>query len=114
MQIIIQSLHFTAGRILTNYVDEKVSKLSHFYPRILAAEVCLRIDSPHTPQNKVCEIRLIVPGKDMFAIRNCKTFEEAIHETVDALKEQIRKHKFAVHTDKKYYPNYLEQDFSSN
>lgn len=93
MQIIIQTLHFKGSKALTHFIDEKVSKLSHFYVRIFAAEVCLRFDSPHTTRNKVCEIRLIVPGNDLFAINTCETFEEAILETVDALKEQIRKRK---------------------
>ncbi|MGQ0827979.1 MAG: HPF/RaiA family ribosome-associated protein [Bacteroidota bacterium] len=97
MQIIIQSPHFTAGKTLTNYVNKKVSKLPHFHLGIIAAEVCLKIDGAHPTGNKVCEIRLVVPGDDLFAMSRCDNFEQATNETVDALKEQIRKMKVDVY-----------------
>lgn len=93
MQIIIQSPHFTTGKALTNHVNEKISKLPHFYLGIISAEVCLKIDGSHPTRNKVCEIRLVIPGNDLFALSQCDTFEQATNETVNALKEQIRKHK---------------------
>jgi putative sigma-54 modulation protein len=99
MQVIIQSPHFKAGKELTNHVNEKVNKLSRFYMGIIAAEVCLKLDGAHPAKNKVCEIRLIIPGNDLFALSQCETFEEAINETVDALKEQIRKHKYNVQAE---------------
>jgi ribosome-associated translation inhibitor RaiA len=38
-------------------------------------------------------VRLSVPGNDLIAHRQCKTFEEAVDGCVDALKIQIKKHK---------------------
>ena len=44
-------------------------------------------------KNKITEIKLLVPGKELFAKRKCKSFEEAADETIDALKKQIIKEK---------------------
>ena len=93
MKIDIQSLHFTPQQELTDFVTEKVSTLSHFNDSILAGEVCLKLDKSDKTENKVCEIRLSVPGNDLFAKRQCKTFEEATNQTVEALQKQLRKLK---------------------
>jgi putative sigma-54 modulation protein len=44
-------------------------------------------------ENKVTEIKLLVPGKDLFAKRQCKSFEEATDDAVEALRRQIRKQR---------------------
>ncbi|MBA3705289.1 MAG: ribosome-associated translation inhibitor RaiA [Bacteroidetes bacterium] len=91
MKINIQSPHFTPGKQLLSFVMEKVNILSHFHPGILAGEVCLKLESRHILENKICEIRLIIRGNDLFAERQSEAFEIAIAEAIDALKGQIRK-----------------------
>jgi putative sigma-54 modulation protein len=93
MKLTIQSLHFTTKEELNNFVTEKVNKLSHFFDHIESANVCLKLDKSNDTNNKVCEIRLAVPGEDLFAKKQCKTFEEATSEAVDALEHQINKMK---------------------
>ena len=93
MIVTIQSLHFTAKQELNNFVTEKVSQLSHFYDKIESANVCLKLENSVKTENKICEIRLIVPGKDLFVKRHGKTFEEATHDAVDVLQQQIKKMK---------------------
>jgi putative sigma-54 modulation protein len=89
----IQSPHFTPDQRLTDFVTGHVGKLSHFDNQIMESDVCLKLDKSDTTDNKVCEIRLKVPGNDFFAERSCHTFEEAVRQTVHALREQISKHK---------------------
>lgn len=91
MKIEIQSLHFTAQTALTTFVTEKVNKLSLHDDAIIAAHVILKLDNSTTNENKVCEIILSVPGNDLFAKRQCESFEEATLQVIDALEEQIRK-----------------------
>lgn len=93
MKITIQSLHFKASQVLESYVQTKVEKLSHIYDHITSADVCLKLDNSQTRENKVCEIRTHIPGHDLFAKRQCKTFEEATNEAVDAIQEQLKKKK---------------------
>lgn len=93
MQVRIQSLHFKASPVLEDFVKVKVEKLAHFSDHIISGDVCLKLDNSGTRDNKVCEIQLHVPGNNLFAKRQCKTFEEATSEAVDAIEEQLRKKK---------------------
>ncbi len=93
MEIQIQAIHFKADRKLVDHVNEKVTKLGHFFEGILRSEIFLRIDKSDNAENKVVEIKLIVPGNDLYVKRQCKTFEEAIDTGVDALCKQVKKHK---------------------
>lgn len=93
MEITIQSLHFTANADLHNFVYDKVNKLSHYYDGIISANVTLKLDKSKNADNKVCEIRLAIPGDDLFAKNQYESFEEATTATVEALQNQITKMK---------------------
>ena len=64
-----------------------------FYDQIIGSEVYLRLDKSDVNQNKIVEIKLNIPGKDLFAKKQCKSFEEATDVTIDALRRQLKKHK---------------------
>ena len=61
--------------------------------QIVSAEVYLRLDKDREKENKITEIKLHVPGKDLFAKKQCKSFEEATNVAVEALRRQIMKDK---------------------
>ncbi len=92
MEIKVQSIHFDADKKLIEFVEEKVSKLSQFYDKIIGGDVFLKLESDDK-ENKVAEIKIKIPGKDLFAKKQCKSFEEATDEAVEALRRQINKHK---------------------
>jgi ribosomal subunit interface protein len=92
MQINLQTLKFDAKQELKDYVNEKVEKLSQFDDKIIRADVTLSINND-TVENKVCDIRLIVPGNDDFVTKNATTFEEAIHTCVDVLQKILKRKK---------------------
>jgi putative sigma-54 modulation protein len=93
MEIKIQSIHFDADQKLLSFIEEKVGKLSHFYGGILRSNIFLRLDKSDVSTNKVAEIKLNVPGNDLYVKRQCKTFEEAIDTGIEALSRQIKKYK---------------------
>jgi putative sigma-54 modulation protein len=93
MEIIIQSLHFAASPELTQFVTDKVSKLSHLSDKIESANVCLKVDKGESGDDKLCEIRLSIPGNDLFVKKYGKSYDEAATRAVDALHEQIIKMK---------------------
>ena len=93
MQLQVHSIHFDADRKLIDFINEKVGKLGLFHDQIIGGEVYLRLDNSDKKENKVAEIKLFVPGKDLFAKRQCKSFEEATDTAVEALRRQIRRHK---------------------
>lgn len=93
MKINIQSPHFTLDKGLTEFVNNKVGKLSEFNERILKADVTLKFDKSGKDDDKVCEIKLTASEKNLFASRKLLTFEDAITHTVKALEQQIVKKK---------------------
>lgn len=43
--------------------------------------------------NKISEIKLMIPGNQLFAKEQCKTFEEATDLAIESLRKQLEKHK---------------------
>lgn len=93
MQVKIQSVHFNADNKLEMFIEEKLSKLTNHYDQIIGSDVILRLENSATRENKIAEIKLKIPGNDLFAKKQSKTFEEATDLAVDALKRQISKRK---------------------
>ena len=89
----IQTVDFKASDELLQFTEEKVSNLSKYYDQIVGAEVYLKLAQDEANQNKKAEIKLNIPGNDLFAESQEASFEKAINESVDKLKGQIRKLK---------------------
>ncbi|MCK6638602.1 MAG: ribosome-associated translation inhibitor RaiA [Bacteroidia bacterium] len=96
MDIQIQSIHFKADRKLIDFINEKVGKLNQFFEGIISSEVFLRLDKSDGAENKVAEIKIHVPGNELYVKRQCKTFEEAVDTGTEALTKQIKKYKEKV------------------
>jgi len=96
MKVNVQSVHFDADKLLLEFIDTKLAKLAGHYDHIIESEVILRLDKATNNENKIAEIRLHVPGTDLYAKRQCKSFEEAVDQSIDALKGQLLKHKEKV------------------
>jgi ribosome hibernation promoting factor len=92
MDIVIQSLGFTAGAELEDFIREKLEKFDK-QARIIRANVTLSIGSDSNPEKYYCEIRLEVPGKDHFVKRNSDTIEKVIVDAVDTIHSVMRKAK---------------------
>ena len=93
MKVKIQSIHFDADAKLLNFVEGRVEKLNTYSNTIIDGEVYLRLDKSSTHENKIAEIKLSVPGNDLFAKRQCRSFEEATDQAVEALRRQLKKQK---------------------
>ena len=93
MEVKVQSIHFDADSKLIEFIEKKVAKLNQFSDDIIGSEVFLKLDKSDVNENKIAEIKILVPGKDLFAKKQCKSFEEATDEAVEALKKQIDKYK---------------------
>ena len=92
MDIIIQSLGFKAGEELETYIHEKLGKLSP-NDHIVRANVTLFLGPQREPQSSYCEIRLEVPGNDLFVKEHSVEFEQAVDTAVNRLQSIIRKAK---------------------
>jgi putative sigma-54 modulation protein len=93
MNIRINAVKFDADTKLVDFIEKKVSKLARYFDDIINAEVFLKLSNTPELENKVVEIKLYIPGNDLFAQKHSKTFEESTDDAVDAIKQQILKHK---------------------
>jgi len=93
MDIKIHSIHFDADKKLIDFINNKVKKLIQFYDNIIGVEVFLRLENDQTAENKLVEIRLDIPGNDVFAKKKSKSFEESIDNCLEAIKRQLTKIK---------------------
>lgn len=92
MNVNVQSIKFDADKKLIEFIEKKASKFDKFFDGIIGIDVFLRLDS-QSADNKKVEIRLNIPGNDLFAERSSKSFEESMDLCVDALKIQLQKAK---------------------
>jgi putative sigma-54 modulation protein len=93
MKLQMHSIHFDADIKLLDFIQKKADKLDTFYDRIIDGEVFLRLDKSDTNDNKITEIKLNLPGKQLFASGRSASFEAAADDAVEALRRQIKKHK---------------------
>lgn len=92
MKVQIQSVHFDADTKLIDFIQKKLDKLDTFYDRTINAEVILRVNNEGI-ENKTVEIKLNVPGDQLFAEKTNGSFEAATDHCTEALRRQIKKHK---------------------
>jgi putative sigma-54 modulation protein len=94
MNVKIHSVKFDADVKLLHFIEEKVNKLEVFYDDILGAEVFLKLEKDtQDRENKIVEIKIDVAKNPLFSKKQCKTFEEATDQSVDALRKQLMKYK---------------------
>lgn len=91
MEIRLQSLKFDADQKLISYVEKKVSKLEKFDETITGVDVVLSL--MEKPENKNVQLQVHVPGETLVVEKSAKTFEEALNESVDVMKENIVRSK---------------------
>ena len=93
MNIKINSLKFSATEQLETFVEGKVKKLGQYYDEIIGAEVFLKLENTQDTANKVAEIRLDIPGSELFAKKQSKSFEESTDNAIEAIKKQMTRYK---------------------
>lgn len=93
MKIRIQSIHFNADQKLLDFIQKKADKLDQYFDQIISGEIYLRLENTEDEANKITEIRLNIPGNDLFAKLQCKSFEEGTDKAIESLRKQIEKHK---------------------
>ncbi|MEN8776745.1 MAG: ribosome-associated translation inhibitor RaiA [Polaribacter sp.] len=93
MKVFSQSVNFNADHKLIEFVKTKVSALSKFHDKIVDAEVFLKVQNTSDKENKITEVKINIPGKELIIKRETKTFEEGINLAVENLKRQLKRSK---------------------
>ena len=92
----VKSLKFNADEKLLDFIDKKVGKVEKFFDNMGDIDVTLSL-LPDA-DNKCVKLQTHIPGENLIIERNAHTFEEAVTEAADALKEKIvraKEKKFA-------------------
>lgn len=74
-------------------INEKLAKLETFYDRIERADVHIKQDDGQVANGYTVQVRLAVPGPDLFAENTDQSIKRAIADVAEALRRQIKKHK---------------------
>jgi putative sigma-54 modulation protein len=93
MKVNIHSVHFSSDKKLINFIEKKIQKLALFDNLIISADVYLKLEPGANLENKVVEISLLRSKSEIFASKQCKTFEEAVDSSAEALRKQLLKNK---------------------
>jgi putative sigma-54 modulation protein len=94
-KIAIQSTNFKSSRKLSSFVRKQISKLELMSERIVEIRVSLKLDAT-VESNKICEITVLMPGKDLFVSKKSESFEESVSTSVDALRHQLEHWKTSI------------------
>lgn len=90
MDIIIQSLGFKASQELEAFINQKLEGIDKEI-KVIRVNVMLFIGPDSNPDRYYCEMRLEIPGNDLFVKRASDTFEKAIVDAADTLQRNVRK-----------------------
>jgi putative sigma-54 modulation protein len=90
MKIHVQNVGLTPRQELLDLIDEKLGKLDRFSDRILEARVTLRVEKAEAPNNKTMEVKLVIPGDDIFVKKTGESFEEVVLKISDTLQREVK------------------------
>ena len=93
MKTEIRYVHAVQNDRVEAQLTEKLSSLQKKYDWVSKAAVFFKDEKHPNEENYVCEIRLSVPGQQLFASANEVNFNKAINSTVKHLTVQLKKLK---------------------
>jgi putative sigma-54 modulation protein len=94
MNINIHTVHFDADSKLVEHILTKSAKISQFYDKVIKVDVYLKLDNVvHAIKDKIAEIKVHIPGHDLFVKHSSKSFEQSFDAALEASINQIKKKK---------------------
>lgn len=92
----VTSRRFKAHKSLTDYAEDAVKKLSHFYDGIIKCEVILSFERPRNSL-KIAEIVVSVYRSRLAALEKSDAFEKSIDGAIIKVLAQLKKYKDKLH-----------------
>lgn len=93
MKAEIEFVGMTVSEAVTDHVNKKVEKLTDRYSWITNVAVFLKEENRADGKNMKSEVRLSVPGPQIFAESVENDMYASINETIRLLEIQLEKHK---------------------
>ena len=96
MKVNVHAVNFNVDKKLVDFVEERIVKLEKFYDKIVSYDVFLKVEKTSDKENKVVEVKIIVPGDEFIVKKQCKTFEEGVELASESLERLLLKRKEKV------------------
>ncbi|AWX45460.1 hypothetical protein HME9304_02474 [Flagellimonas maritima] len=93
MKVNAQSVNFVADAKLIDFVQKRMDKLETFYDKVIGSDVHLKVENTSAKENKIVEIKLLIPRDKLIVKKQCKSFEEAVDSACDSLERKLVKKK---------------------
>jgi putative sigma-54 modulation protein len=99
MKVNVHAVNFNVDKKLVDFVEVRINKLEKFYDKIVSSDVFMKVEQTSEKENKIVEVKVIVPGDEFIVKKTCKTFEEGVDLSIEALERQLvkRKEKLRAH-----------------
>ncbi|SFA74984.1 putative sigma-54 modulation protein [Flavobacterium swingsii] len=96
MKVNVHAVNFNVDKKLVDFVEERIVKLEKFYDKIVSYDVFLKVEKTSDKENKMVELKVIVPGDEFIVKKQCKTFEEGVELASESLERLLLKRKEKV------------------
>ena len=96
MKVNVHAVNFTVDGKLVGFVQERMDRLEKYYDKVVSSDVFLKVEKTSEKENKVAEIKILVPGDEFIVKKQCKTFEEAVEQSAESLERILIKRKEKV------------------
>lgn len=93
MEKTIEPVNFNASQELIDHVDEIFEKLPKYHDRIVKADIYLKTVQGSPTKEKMVEVKVFLPGKEVFVKHAAESFISAAQQTYDKVKYQLTKEK---------------------
>ena len=95
MKINISSKGMEMTSAIKQYAEKKIADLDKFYKKIIMAEIRVGKESSHHNKGDIffAEVKLEVPGTDLFAEKTEEDLYKAIDKVRDYLEDELKKRK---------------------
>ena len=98
MKVNVNAVNFNIDGKLVDFIQERMDKLEKYYDKVVVSDVYLKVESTSEKENKIVEIKIHVPGDDFMVKKQCRTFEEAVDSSAEALERLLLKRKEKIRT----------------
>lgn len=98
MKVNVQAVNFNVDAKLVGFIQDRMDKLEKYYDKVVSADVFLKVEKTSDKENKIAEVKIHVPGDEFIVKKQCKTFEEGVELSAEALERVLLKRKEKIRT----------------
>jgi putative sigma-54 modulation protein len=96
MKVNVHAVNFNVDGKLVGFIQERMDRLEKYYDKVVSADVFLKVEKTSEKENKIVEIKMLVPGDEFMVKKQCKTFEEGVEQSAETLERLLTKRKEKV------------------